>query len=60
MWKVFLGFVVFAGVSLFVIFQGGDKVDMSGEKHGTETEQHAPAPATASANATAAPATPKQ
>lgn len=36
MWKLALGFVVFAALSLFVIFQAGDKVDMSGEKHGTE------------------------
>ena len=42
MWKIFIGFVVFAGAGLFLIFKGGDKVDMSGEKHGTE--QHAPAP----------------
>ena len=34
MWKIALGFVVFAALSLFVIFKAGDKVDMSGEKHG--------------------------
>jgi hypothetical protein len=37
MWKLALGFVVFAVISLFVIFQAGDQVDMGGEKHGTET-----------------------
>ena len=42
MWKIAVGFVVFAGLSLFVIFQGGDNVDMSGEKHGAEAV-HAPA-----------------
>lgn len=36
MWKLAIGFVVFAALSLFVIFQAGDKVDMSGEKHGAE------------------------
>ena len=36
MWKLAIGFVVFAAISLFVIFKAGDKVDMSGEKHGTE------------------------
>jgi len=36
MWKLAVGFAVFAAISLFVIFQAGDKVDMSGEKHGTE------------------------
>jgi hypothetical protein len=37
MWKLAVGFVAFAALALFVIFQAGDKVDMSGEKHGTET-----------------------
>ena len=36
MWKLALGFVAFAALALFVIFQAGDKVDMSGEKHGVE------------------------
>jgi hypothetical protein len=43
MLKLALGFVAFAALSLFVIFKGGDSIDMSGEKHGTES--HAPAPA---------------
>ena len=29
MWKLVLGFVLFAALSLFVIMQAGDKVDMS-------------------------------
>ena len=37
MWKLVAGFVVFAGVALFVIFKAGDSVDMGGEKHGSET-----------------------
>ena len=36
MWKIALGFVVFAAISLYVIMQAGDKVDMSGEKHGAD------------------------
>ena len=36
MWKLALGFVAFAALSLYVIFQAGDKVDMGGEKHGVE------------------------
>ncbi len=47
MWKIFLGFVVFAGLGLFMIFKGGDKVDMSGEKH--DTGSHTAAPAAPSA-----------
>ena len=29
MWKIALGFIVFAALSLFVIMKGGDKLDMS-------------------------------
>jgi len=36
MWKILVGFVLFAVVALFVIMKGGDKVDMTGEKHGSE------------------------
>jgi hypothetical protein len=43
MWKIFLGFVVFAGLGLFMIFKGGDKVDMGGEKHGVDSHTAAPA-----------------
>jgi len=42
MWKIAVGFVVFAAISLFVIMKAGDKVDMSGEKHGGDST-HAPA-----------------
>ena len=44
MWKIAVGFAVFAGLALFVISKGGDNVDMTGEKHGSEAV-HAPAPA---------------
>jgi hypothetical protein len=42
MWKIALGFVAFAALAIFVIVQGGDSIDMSGEKHGAEAV-HAPA-----------------
>ena len=45
MLKIVIGFVAFAAISLFVIMQAGDKVDMSGEKHGGDTTTHAPAAA---------------
>ena len=64
MWKIAVGFAVFAGLALFVISKGGDNIDMTGEKHGAEAV-HAPAPATpapaeapAAAPAAAAPAAP--
>jgi hypothetical protein len=36
MWKIGVGFVLFAALALFVIMKAGDKVDMGGEKHGAE------------------------
>lgn len=47
MWKIAIGFVLFAALALFVIFSAGDKIDMGGEKHGIET----PAPAGAASDA---------
>jgi hypothetical protein len=49
MWKIGVGFAVFAAVALFVISKGGDSLDMTGEKHGAEAV-HAPAPAAAPAS----------
>ena len=42
MWKIAVGFVVFAGLAMFVIMKGGNSLDMGGEKHGAEAV-HAPA-----------------
>jgi hypothetical protein len=57
MWKIFLGFVVFAALAMYVIFKGGDNLDMGGEKHGADAV-HAPEPAKpADAAAPAAAAT---
>ncbi len=33
MWKLLVGFIVFAGLALYLLMKGGD-IDMSGEKHG--------------------------
>lgn len=54
MWKIILGFIVFAALALFVLSRGGD-IDMGGEKHGIDT--HAPAAASAPAAAAAPAAT---
>ena len=43
MWKIAVGFAIFAGLALFILSKGGD-IDMSGEKHGIE-ESHESAPA---------------
>ena len=45
--KLVVGFIVFAAVSLFVIMKAGDKVDMSGEKHGADAVHVPDAPASA-------------
>ena len=47
MWKIVLGFILFAALSLFIINKGGDKLDMSGEKHGAEATEAHDAPASA-------------
>ena len=55
MWKIAVGFVVFAAVTLYVLMKGGD-IDMSGEKHGIEASQPAPVAAPAAAAPAPAPA----
>ena len=52
MWKLALGFILFAALALFILSKGGD-IDMSGEKHGIDT--HPPVAASA-ADPGAAPA----
>jgi hypothetical protein len=47
MWKILLGFAVFAALAIFVLMKGGD-IDMGGEKHGAEATA-APASTPASA-----------
>jgi len=56
MWKIVVGFVIFAAISLFVIMKAGDKIDMGGEKHGADA-MHVPdaaAPAASAASAASA------
>jgi hypothetical protein len=53
MWKLVVGFIAFAALALYILSRGGD-IDLSGEKHGTEST-HAPE-AAASAAPAAAPA----
>lgn len=36
MWKIAVGFIVFAALAMYVISKGGDSLDMGGEKHGAE------------------------
>lgn len=49
MWKIVVGFVVFAGLAIFVMSKGG-AIDMGGEQHGapaSEPAAEAAAPASA-------------
>lgn len=55
MWKIVVGFVVFAALSMYVIINAGDKADMGGEKHGADAVHVPDAPASVAAPA-AAPA----
>jgi len=58
MWKLAMGFIVFAAAALYMINQGGD-IDMGGEKHGIESHgpaHDASAPASAPAAAPASDA----
>ena len=55
MWKIIIGFILFAALALFVIMKGGDSLDMGGEKHGAEAV-HAPEAPPAAGAAPAAPA----
>jgi hypothetical protein len=54
MWKLVVGFVLFAALALYVISKGGDSLDMSGEKHGADAVHVEPAKADAPAAAPAA------
>lgn len=60
MWKMLVGFVIFAGIAIFVMMKTGADVDMGGEKHGidaTHTEEsHADTASTPAASAPAASA----
>jgi hypothetical protein len=62
MWKLLVGFILFAAIALYVLKQAGGNVDMGGEKHDvtgghSETAASAPAaPAPSAASAAPAPA----
>lgn len=54
MWKIAVGFAVFAALALFILSKGGE-IDMGGEKHGADATH---APAAAPAATVVAPAAP--
>ena len=54
MWKLLVGFAVFAVLVVFVLMKAGGDVDMSGEKHGIDHEPAASAAEPAASAASAA------
>ena len=57
MWKILVGFVLFAALALFVLLKSGGDVDLGGEKHDLSPPSATPpstAPATAPTAASAA------
>ena len=50
MWKLLVGFVLFAALAMYMLSKGG-AIDMGGEKHGIE---EAPAASTPASGASAA------
>lgn len=39
MWKIVVGFIIFAALALYMLSRGGD-IDLSGEKHGFLTPDY--------------------
>ena len=54
MWKIVVGFALFATLALYILSKGGD-IDMGGEKHGEQApvaaEVEKPAPAATASEA---------
>ncbi|CAM4077274.1 hypothetical protein [Roseateles saccharophilus] len=53
MWKIIVGFVVFAALALFVLMKSGGSIDMGDEKHDVGAA-HEPAASAAVAEAASA------
>lgn len=51
MWKLIVGFIVFAAVALFVLSKGAGNIDLGGEQHGMEAAHPAGAAASAASAA---------
>lgn len=46
MWKILVGFAVFAALAIFILMKSGGDIDMGGEKHDVAAP-HVDAPASA-------------
>lgn len=58
MWKVIVGFIVFAALALYILTKSGGNIDLTGEKHDVSAphEPAASAAVTAPVDAASAPA----
>ncbi len=54
MWKILVGFVIFAALALYVLTKSGGDIDLGGEKHDVGAGAHDAPAATAAAPASAA------
>ena len=51
MWKILVGFVIFAALVLYVLQKSGGDVDLGGEKHDVSPPSAAAGPAASAASA---------
>jgi hypothetical protein len=54
MWKILVGFVIFAALALYVLTKSGGDIDLGGEKHDVGAGAHDAPAASAAAPASAA------
>ncbi|WP_457424870.1 hypothetical protein [Roseateles sp. P5_E7] len=54
MWKIVVGFVLFAALALFILTKSGGNIDLGGEKHDVTAAHEPAASEAASAAVTAA------
>lgn len=54
MWKIFVGFIIFAALTVFILQKSGGNVDMGGERHDAAPDASAAHGAASAATAAAA------
>jgi hypothetical protein len=58
MWKMLVGFIVFAVVAVYLLMKSGADIDMGGEKHGADAVHAEEAKTSEAAPAVVAPSAP--
>ncbi|ALT77657.1 MAG: hypothetical protein K2W93_16400 [Burkholderiaceae bacterium] len=54
MWKLFVGFIIFAALALYILTKSGGDIDMGGEKHDVAAPHSEVAPSAPAAAASEA------